>query len=188
MIKLKMREIWICEILTIILIFSLISSFALAYHQAPTPDNKYTHQYITNESFYLLNNVPIEIKLHLINNLNADPNGEVSFEDPFYVGLKNCIKHSARYSSGDDIIIGSGEEDNTLSTCIAAFSNHYWQPDSPIILTDYNTGQSPYYNEGLLNPGSSFQKALDYWKTKVIPNYLQEDKETRNGDRNEELF
>ncbi|MBI3027437.1 S8 family serine peptidase [Candidatus Woesearchaeota archaeon] len=151
-----------------VLFIILFSSTVFSYKQGPNvtgidDPNTYVHQKITKEAEKVWSLIPYEIKKHLTNNIAADPNGEISFE-----GLTSCILNGADYDIGDDIVTGSGEEDNARSTCEATFGNHFWQPDRPDTLTigndDYDDGLGPF--------GSSYRKSVEYWTMNIIPNYL----------------
>src|SRR3989338_5742959 len=154
----------------VLIVFIAISTTVYSYKQ--DPPNNITHQFITNESKEIWMFMPYEIKLHLLNDIRGDSNGETS------VQIIPCITENADYDIGDDIIIGSGEEDNTLSTCIAAYGNHFWDADDPD--TESITGNDDY-NDGLGNFGSSYRRALEFWTMNVIPNYL-------NGNINESYY
>ncbi len=173
-VKMKNEVTAISYIIISITLFLTVS----AYRQGPDdPDisdpSNYTHQKITKEAEKAWQIIPTEIKNHLINNLNADPNDEVSFEN-----LTQCKTYeNANYDNGDDIITGSGEEDNARSTCNAIFGNHFWDPDTPNTLTSGNDD----YDDGLGPFGSAYRKALDYWRINIIPAYLR-------GDINESYY
>lgn len=189
MILIKNNFLKVIKVISFVLIVLLVIFLCEGYHQDPNKlslehPNRYTHQYITNESLFLWSLRPYELRNYVYNSLSVDLNNEMSYDS-----LITCSKEDAKYSSGNDILTGSGEEDNTRSTCSALFSNHYWDPDYPeyIDLDPFNMYEDPAYNAGLLTRGSNFRKALNYWKTNIIPNYLKEDKENRSGDRNEAL-
>ena len=158
------------------ILLTILTIFVSAYRQGPEDEdaehpNTYVHQQITNESQKVWSLIPYEIKNHLGNSVDSDPNDEVSYES-----LGSCIREDADYSTGDDVITGSGEEDNTRSTCLAVFGNHFFDPDSP------NNRPSWYprgdYSKGLLDTSASaFTKSLEMWRTKVIPLYLKGEKD-----------
>ncbi len=157
------------QIILVLLLF-LESLMVSSYKQDP-PANT-THQFITNESKEVWGLIPYEIKAHLLNDIRADPNGEIS------VQFIPCLSENADFDRGDDIITGSGEEDNTLSTCTAEYGNHFWDvddPNTPLMLGNDD------YNDGLGAMGSSYRKALNYWRNDVIPNYLK-------GNTNESYY
>ena len=154
----------------VLLVLILLSPYILGYKQGPNvtdieDPNTYVHQKITKEAQKTWPLIPYEIKLRLNNSLSADPNDEVSFES-----RRTCLEvENTNYDFGDDVITGSGEEDNVRSTCVSNFGNHFWQPD---------TVSGGFYNDGLNTPlpqNSSYRKALDYWRTEVIPSYLRGD-------------
>ncbi|MBI2575587.1 hypothetical protein HYV84_00075 [Candidatus Woesearchaeota archaeon] len=65
------------------------------------------------------------------------------------------------YNDGDDIITGTGEEDALFN-----WLTHFWQPDSP---------QNGVYDDGLNSPldmGSSYSRAMNFWKEEVFPYYV----------------
>ena len=149
-------------ILALILVIFIVTSIRV-YSYKQDPPNNVTHQFITNESKEIWKLIPYEIKLHLLNDIRADPNGEIS------VQFIPCLTENADYDNGDDIITGSGEEDNTLSTCFAVYGNHFWDVDDPD--TESIAGNDDY-NDGLGTFGSSYRRALEFWTMNVIPNYL----------------
>ncbi len=160
------EKIWTLTFFLLVIISSIE-----AYRQGPdvstteTDDpNTYVHQQITNESQKVWTLIPYEIKNHLTNSVKADPNGEISFKN-----ISTCLKENANFDSGNDVITGSGEEDNTESTCEWIFGNHFWNPDTP---NSVGAGTEDY-DDGLLFVGSSYRKALRYWEEDIIPNYLQ---------------
>ncbi|MBI3037337.1 VCBS repeat-containing protein [Candidatus Woesearchaeota archaeon] len=127
------------------IIFFLSCSFLVEAFSPDPPTN--VHQYITNESGVIWPLIPFEIKSHLFNPLNKS----IDDED---------------YDAGDDIILGSGEEDRpSINT-----RNHLWNPDAPNSHAIYG-----FYDDGVGNFGSAYRKAVKWWKTKVIPLYLRGD-------------
>lgn len=119
--------------------------------------NNTVHQYITKEAEDIWLSIPNEIKYKLADDINdTDING----------------KYDA--NKADDIITGSAEEDLTISTIVAFYSNHFWDPDTP------NTGglgeARGKYSQGLLSNGeSSFTKAYTYWTDYLLPYYTGKD-------------
>lgn len=138
-------------ILIVALILSLVQ-LSVAYKQDPDEDTP-VHQHITKEALEVWSQIPYEIKDHASNSI--------------YTDLASNKITKVKYSSGKDIITGSGEEDVPI---YEAFQ-HFWEPDNP---------ESGKYNDGLniigfYNQQSSYRKALGYWTEKVIPLYLKGD-------------
>ena len=131
-------------ILQIFVLFILATSVSAFSSSYPNV----VHEYITNESQEVWSLIPYEIKNHLRNSLDITIYPYI----PEY------------YNSGDDIIDGSGEEDAPVTRAF----EHFWESDHP---------QDGIYNDGLkvlwIERGSSYTKALEYWKTKVIPYYIK---------------
>lgn len=104
------------------------------------------HQHIANESRKIWSLIPYEIKNHLVTPVNQNLDG---FD----------------YQEGEDIITGSGEEDKDLMPPLP-YTEHFWDPDNP---------QDGNYNDGLDYlgyHGSSYRRALNYWRNHVIQSYL----------------
>jgi len=120
------------------------------------PGESAVHQKMTKEAIKIWPLTPNEIKNHSTNSIDAplDFNGAANFDN------------------GDDIITGSGEEDRAIGTLVHAFGNHFWDADDPN--TQSMLGNDDY-NDGLGIMGSSYRRALDLWRTEVIPSYLRGD-------------
>ena len=78
----------------VLIVFIAISTTVYSYKQ--DPPNNVTHQFITNESKEIWMFMPYEIKLHLLNDIRGDSNGETS------VQIIPCITENADYDVGDD--------------------------------------------------------------------------------------
>lgn len=153
------------EIVIYTIFLLIFVSLVDAYRQGPdvpltetAEPNTYVHQQITNESQKVWNLIPYEIKKYLLNSVKADPGGEISFLD-----ISTCLKENADYDTGNDIITGSGEEDNTKSTCNRRtfFGNHFWDADDPNTASMLGNDD---YNDGLKGFGSSYRRALNLWR------------------------
>src|SRR3989338_8276530 len=132
-------------------LFIVLLNISLAYKMESGTE---VHQHITNESQNVWQLIPNEIKQHIKN--------------PIHTNTNTINPVGADFNSGDDIITGSAEED-----ILARPLNHFWDSDSPN-LGVYNVGLSVSYE-------SSYNRAMKYWTTKVIPLYLK-------GDLNESYY
>ena len=132
-------------------LFIVLLNISLAYKMESGTE---VHQHITNESQKVWQLIPNEIKQHIKN--------------PIHTNTNTINPVGADFNSGDDIITGSAEED-----ILARPLNHFWDSDSPN-LGVYNVGLSVSYE-------SSYNRAMKYWTTKVIPLYLK-------GDLNESYY
>lgn len=156
----KMKNI---PLFGLILISCLIfSTIVQAYD---VNQGKEVHQYLTNESRDVWNILPYEIKDHLRTPIDQQL-------DPLNTFPWEC------FDPNDDIITGSGEEDRCLKLYPLPTFNHFWQPDDPNSPSLFGNDD---YNNGLFISSSLYRTAVDYWNTKIIPNYLE-------GDINESYY
>lgn len=134
-----------------VFVFILLITSVSGYKQNPI--NAPTHQYITKESLDVWNDLPPEFLK------NSNHSISDSLDESFF-GLTHL-----KYSSGKDLITGSGEEDIPEWEALT----HFWDADVVIKYTPLIS----YYDNGILGFQSSYNKALKYWDTKVIPSYLE---------------
>ncbi|HLD15770.1 MAG TPA: FG-GAP-like repeat-containing protein [Candidatus Nanoarchaeia archaeon] len=136
-----MKNKRIFNLLFIVVLLILIFPIVNAYN---VESGEEVHQYLTNESKAVWEQIPFEIKNHSTNSITrtSSDNG---------------------YNQGDDIIDGSREED--LPIIEGRFLRHFWQPDSPDY-GDYDIGLGQTFQ-------SSWARANGFWKTKIIDNYLK---------------
>ena len=130
------------KLIFMIVFVLLVASSINAYKV--DPPNQVVHQYITNESGDVWKLLPYEMRSNLKNLPNS------------------TIDATGDYDWGDDIIIGSGEEDKPSTLSLG----HFWNPDDP---------RGGNYSAGLsygVSFESSYERARRYWISKVIPNYI----------------
>jgi len=128
------------KLLIIIFVLFLISIHISYAYKVET--GKEVHQHITNESQDAWGLIPKEIREHLIKPVNSQLDSK-----PF-----------ANYDTGDDIIIGSGEEDNTFRTATSANHDHFLDPD-----ISFSSISGRYYSHGFSGfPISSYTKQMIY--------------------------
>ncbi len=116
------------------------------------PPDKTVHQHISNESKLVWNLVTPEIENHLTNPIDS-----------------TAIDSNYDPQLGDDVITASAEEDQGFTL---PFLNHFWEPDDPN--TPSMSGNDDY-NDGLAGFDSSYRRAMNFWRLKVIPYYLKGD-------------
>lgn len=138
------------KIILIAFFVTVLSNLFIVEGYKIDPD-KEVHQYIAKEAVDIWKVITYEIKNHSNNTIDTILDGSFAPD-------------SSVYDIGDDIITGSAEQDRVYSTMIVANTNHFWNPDNP---------QNGDYNDGLVIFGSSYKRAENYWKTKVIPLYLK---------------
>jgi len=126
-----MRESQYKLLLIIILVIGLMNNVKAYKVEVP---NSTVHQYITNESQKVWPLIPYETKQRLAGSLQASNN------DPIF-------------SSGENIINGSSEEDWSTLPFL-----HFRQPDDPTIINGV-----AYYDNGMGPFKGSYRQALEYW-------------------------
>lgn len=142
-----MRQI----IFLIVCIFLIIISTNVSTAYKQNPNYYPVHQYITKNATEVWPLISYEIKNHA--------------ENPINKSIESSILSKIYYSSGKDIITGSGEEDVPI---IEAFQ-HFWESDNPNNDWDGNPAD---YNDGLNILGwynqqsSSFQLDFQYWRNR----------------------
>ena len=135
---------------SIVLMIAILGFSVYAYDMDPE-DNSTVHQHLTNESKLILELITPEMENHLTSRVASD-----------------TIDGNYDPEIGDDTITGSAEDDRGPES--APFLWHFWNPDDPN--TPSMTGNDDY-NDGLLGYDSSYRRALNFWRMKVIPLYLK---------------